>query len=124
MTKVVALVLLHRNTAELSGDRLLGHSPRGDAEFGAVEHVEKDHGSDNREEEDEQKIAADAVELADLEIDIVEQRRIRLRHAVGLVNNDLVNQDEGTDGCEQRGERTGNGDELETTDINQIADQT
>jgi hypothetical protein len=63
-----------------------------------------------------------ATGLAPLEIDLVEERRIGLRHAVSLDDDDLVDQDQHADGADKRCQRAVEWHEAEIEHVDGIAD--
>ena len=111
------------DTGELRRNRLLRDRAGRDAEPGAIEHEQEHAHGDQREHEDEDQIAPQP-EIAPLDIDVREERRVWLGHPVGRVDHDLVDQDQHADRRHQRSQGARERNEAEIGEVDQECDRT
>ena len=112
---------LKPDAAELGRHRLLRDRPGRDAETRAVDQIEQRRHADDADEEDEYQVAAQS-ERAELDHHVVEQGGIGLRHAVGLVHHDLVDEEQHPHRGHQRRQRARERYEAETEQVDVVAE--
>ena len=110
------------DAAELGGDRLLGDRARREPEPRPVEQYQQPCHADDAHDEHQEQVAAER-ELPGAEHLVLEHRGVALRHAVGRVDDDLVDQQQHPDRRHQRRERVRERDEVEAGQVHEVAER-